>query len=45
MTFEKKEDLEVEVVPEPAWELVPPAQPPAEPVPQEAPAPAQVRGG
>jgi hypothetical protein len=40
VTFEKKEDLEVEVVPEPERELVPPAQPPAEPEREEEPLPA-----
>jgi hypothetical protein len=42
VTFEKKEDLEVEVVPEPERELVTPAEPPAEPVrePEPVPAPA-----
>ncbi len=40
MTFQKREDLEVEVVPEPERELIPPAQPPAEPVPEQEPAPA-----
>jgi hypothetical protein len=40
VTFEKKEDLEVEVVPEPERELVPPAQPPAEPQREPDPVPA-----
>ncbi|HEY2702994.1 MAG TPA: hypothetical protein VGL20_04825 [Candidatus Dormibacteraeota bacterium] len=40
MTFEKKEDLEVEVVPEPERELVPAAEPPAQPVREEEPVPA-----
>jgi hypothetical protein len=40
VTFEKKEDLEVEVVPEPERELVPPAQPPAEKEREPDPVPA-----
>lgn len=40
MTFEKKEDLEVEVVPEPERELVIPAEPPAEPAREPEPVPA-----
>ncbi len=40
MTFEKKEDLEVEVVPEQERELVPPVEPPAQPVREGEPAPA-----
>jgi hypothetical protein len=40
MTFEKKEDLEVEVVPEPERELVPPTPPPAEKERVQEPVPA-----
>jgi hypothetical protein len=40
VTFEKKEDLEVEVVPEPERELVTPPQTPAEPVREPEPVPA-----
>ena len=40
VTFEKKEDLEVEVIPEPERELVPAAEPPVEPEREQEPVPA-----
>ena len=37
MSYEKKEDLEVLVVPEPEWELVPTEPAPSEPEPTPEP--------